>query len=216
MTQTVKKQTRNAELTKEKILDCASIEFSQKGFDGARVDAIIKRADVNISLVYHYFSGKEGLFIAVMERTYRMVRSHHKEVELRGLEPIAAMAKLVRATFRLFTKHQEIIGLLNSENLHKAKHIRKSEEIKYLFNPLLETIKGILDQGVEEKKFRRGVDPIDLFISMNAEGYFFLSNSHTLGFILHQKLLDPARIKQREDHIVDVILSYLQYQPEQG
>lgn len=207
-----KGKTRNAEVTQGIILDSATEEFSRKGFDGARIDAITKRAGVNVNLVYHYFSGKEGLFIATMERAYNKMRAHHNDLEIRGMEPVEAMAELVKSVFRLFCKDVDLIALLNSENLHKAKHIRKSTEIKYLFNPLLDTIREILDRGVAEGKFRSGVDPVELFISINAEGYFFLSNRHTLGFILHQDLLDPDRIVQRESHIVDVILSFLQYQ----
>lgn len=209
-----KRKTRNAEATQEKILDCATVEFSQKGFDGARIDAITKRAGVNINLAYHYFSGKEGLFIATMERAYKKIRAHHNDIEILDFESVDAMEQLVRSIFRLFTQDIEIIGLLNSENLHKAKHVRKSKEIKRLYNPLLDTIREILDRGVAEKKFRSGVDPTELFISITAEGYFYLSNRHTLGFILHQNLLDPDRIIQRENHIVDVILAFLQYQAE--
>jgi TetR/AcrR family transcriptional regulator len=207
------KQTRNAELTKAKILECATREFSQKGFAGARVSGITKRAGVNINLAYHYFSGKEGLFIAVMERAYKIIRSHHNDTEIRGLDPIEAMEKLVRSTFQLFLKHPEIIGLLNAENLHGASHIKKSKEIETLYHPLLEAIEGILERGAKEGKFRSNVNPVDLFISINAEGYMFLSNCHTLGFVLNENLLDPDRIRQREEHIVKVILYFLQFHP---
>jgi TetR/AcrR family transcriptional regulator len=213
--QSGQKKTRNAELTKAKILECATREFSQKGFAGARVSGITKRAGVNINLAYHYFSGKEGLFIAVMERAYKIIRSHHNDVEIRGLDPVEAMETLVRSTFQLFVTHPEIIGLLNAENLHGASHIKKSKEIETLYHPLLEAIEGILERGAKEGKFRPNIDPIDLFISINAEGYMFLSNCHTLGFVLHENLLDPKRIRKREEHIVRVILYFLQYEPSE-
>lgn len=213
MQETGKKQTRNAELTKARILECATQEFSNKGFAGARVSGITKSAGVNINLAYHYFSGKEGLFIAVMERAYKLIRSHHNDTEIRGLDPIEAMEKLVRSTFQLFIKHPEIIGLLNAENLHGAGHIKKSKEIETLYHPLLEAIESILERGAKEGKFRPNVNPIDLFISINAEGYMFLSNCHTLGFVLHEDLLAPERIRQREEHIVKVILYFLRFDP---
>ncbi|MZR31216.1 TetR/AcrR family transcriptional regulator [Sneathiella litorea] len=215
MQQSGQKKTRNAELTKAKILECATHEFSRHGFAGARVSGITKRAGVNINLVYHYFSGKEGLFIAVMERAYKTIRSHHNDTEIRGLDPIEAMETLVRSTFQLFLKKPEIIGLLNAENLYSASHIRKSKEIETLYHPLLEAIEEILERGAKEGKFRSNVDPIDLFISINAEGYMFLSNCHTLGFVLHENLMDPERVRQREEHIVKVILYFLQFQPPQ-
>ncbi|GAB5469142.1 MAG: TetR/AcrR family transcriptional regulator [Rhodospirillales bacterium] len=184
-------------------------EFSEKGFDGARVDKIAKSAEVNINLVYHYFLSKEDLFVAVMEQAYRIIRSHHKDMELRELEPATAMAELVRATFRMFVRHLDIINLLNSENIHEARHIRKSEEIAQLYNPLLDFISDILQRGVAAGDFRPGLDPVELFISINAECYFYLSNRHTLGFIIHQDLMAPDRLDQREAHIVEVILAFI-------
>lgn len=50
---------RNA--SRAKILDAARAEFSEKGFDGARVDEIARRAEVNKALIYYYFKGKDEL-----------------------------------------------------------------------------------------------------------------------------------------------------------
>ena len=209
-----KKSQRNAEQTKERILASAMAEFAAKGFDGARLDAIVKKAKVNINLVYHYFGSKEGLFLAVMEAAYQTMRAHHGEIEIKGKDPVEAMSSLMRRTFRIFADFPEIIGLLNSENLYQAKHIAKSPHIRELYNPLLSTIGEVLDRGVAAGVFRPGVDPKELFISINGEGYFYLSNRYTLGFILDENLLDEARMARREEHIVEVILSYLRYRPE--
>lgn len=211
-----KKQQRNAEQTKERILNCAMGEFAKKGFDGARLDAIVKKAGVNINLVYHYFGSKEDLFLAVMEAAYTTMRAYHREMDIKDDDPAEAMRSLVRRTFRIFIDFPEIIGLLNSENVYEAKHIAKSEHIGELFNPLLSAIGEVLDRGVREGVFRSGVDPKELFISINGEGYFYLSNRYTLGFILHEDLLDKTRLAQREEHIVEVILSYLRYGAGQG
>ncbi len=47
--------------TKERILTAAAAEFASKGFDGARVDDIAKRAEVNKALIYYYYKSKEEL-----------------------------------------------------------------------------------------------------------------------------------------------------------
>ena len=80
------------------ILDAATQEFSSRGFDGARVDAISKAVGVNINPIYHYFGNKERLFVAVMEKAYRLIRTHHNDMNLRVLDPEVAMADLVRST----------------------------------------------------------------------------------------------------------------------
>ena len=46
--------------TREMILDGALAEFSEKGFDGARIDEIALRAGVNKNLLYHHYGSKDG------------------------------------------------------------------------------------------------------------------------------------------------------------
>ena len=58
--------TRDPDRTRSRILAAALAEFSSKGFAGARVDAIARRAKGNKRMLYHYFGDKEGLFRAVL------------------------------------------------------------------------------------------------------------------------------------------------------
>lgn len=201
---------RNAELSRSRIIAAATQEFAGRGYDGARMDAIAARAEVSKNLLYHYFSSKEGLFIAVMEEVYRVMRHHHQDLLLQKLDPVAAIERLIRSVHKLFVERQEILTLLNSENLYKAQHIRKSRTIAGLYNPLLEAMIDIHRRGVEDGTFRKDVDPVDLYISISGLSYFYVANNHTLGFIFHQELMQPDRLAAREQHIVEVILGYLQ------
>lgn len=203
------RSTKESVDLKVAILQSATTEFSVKGFDGARVEAIARQAGVNINLVYHYFGNKEALFVAVMEAAYLTIRKHHNDMNLRALDPVSAMSDLVRSTFRMFSGNPHVIGLLSSENMHEASHIRQSEQIRNLYNPLLDFIAETLARGVEQGLFRDGIDPVELFITINAQSYFHLSNRHTLGFILHRDLVSPESLAQREEHVVDVVLSFL-------
>ena len=60
--------SRNPDRSKERILAAALKEFSARGFAGARVDVIARRAAINKRMLYHYFGNKEGLFRAVLRR----------------------------------------------------------------------------------------------------------------------------------------------------
>lgn len=59
---------RNAETTKERILEAALEEFSSYGIAGARVDRIAKNAGCNKNLIYVYFENKETLFTTVLKK----------------------------------------------------------------------------------------------------------------------------------------------------
>jgi len=59
---------RDAERTRERILDAALVEFGEHGYAGARIGAIARRAGANQQLISYYFDGKEGLYRALIER----------------------------------------------------------------------------------------------------------------------------------------------------
>jgi AcrR family transcriptional regulator len=59
---------RDAERTRERILDAALVEFGEHGFAGARIGAIARRAGANQQLISYYFGGKDGLYRALLDR----------------------------------------------------------------------------------------------------------------------------------------------------
>ena len=60
--------TRDPQRAQERILVAAMAEFAAKGFAGARVDGIARRARINKRMLYHYFGNKKDLFHAILQR----------------------------------------------------------------------------------------------------------------------------------------------------
>ncbi len=207
------KQRRNAAATRARILAMARQEFADRGFDGARLDTVAKAAKVNIALLYHYFGSKEGLFVAVLEDAYRTMRDYEGDAVVNDPDPLVAMTGLVRARFRIFLENPELIGVLNAANVHKAAHMQQSEFLRTLYQPLVGQLRELLRRGEAQGAFRSGVNPTDLFITINAIGYFYLSNRYTLGYVLNEDLSTSERLRQRETHMVEVLLSYLRPPP---
>src|SRR3990172_8657583 len=65
------KRNDNKELPKANILRSARKEFSERGFSGARMSSIAKRASVNKALIHYYFRDKETLYLEVLKRIFR-------------------------------------------------------------------------------------------------------------------------------------------------
>jgi AcrR family transcriptional regulator len=200
---------RAPQRTRESILAAATREFAARGLGGARVDAIARLAGANKRMLYHYFGDKEGLFLAVMERTYAHIRQREEGLRLEALPPVEAMRKLVRFTFKYFLHNPHFVTLLNSENLHRARHIRRSLRVKEINSPVIAALKDILKRGRAEGVFRRGVDPLQLYISVAGVCYFYFSNIHTLTTIFGRDLLARKALDDRMKHVTDVILGYL-------
>jgi AcrR family transcriptional regulator len=203
------KVTRNPERTSEQILNAATEEFTEHGFAGARVDAIAARAGINKRMLYHYYGNKDDLFLAVMENAYAEIRSHEHELELDRLDPVAAVRELINYTFNYFVDKPSFIRLLNTENLHEARHIKRSKRIPEMHSPLIVQIERVLARGAAAGVFRTDVDPVQLYISIASLGYFYLSNIHTLETIFDKDLHAPRALADRLAHTEDVVIGYL-------
>lgn len=202
-------RVRQPERTRAFILDAATAEFSARGLGGARVDSIARAAGVNKRMLYHYFGNKEALFLAVLERAYEKIRGQESALRLENLPPAEAMRRLVRFTFKYFVENQYFVALLNSENLHRARHIRRSGRATAINSPVIGILERLLKRGRKEGVFRGGVDAVQLYISIAGVAYFYFSNIHTLSTIFARDLNAPPSLAERERHVTDVILGYL-------
>jgi AcrR family transcriptional regulator len=200
---------RDPERTRAAILAAATAEFSRKGLDGARVDQIARRSGVNKRMIYHYFGDKEGLYLAVLEKSYIAIRTAEFALSLGHHDPVEGMRTLVRFTWDYLMAHPEFLSLLGTENLYHAAHLKNLPHIRKLHSPLVAMISALLERGVKQKLFRKGVDPVQLYISIAALGYFYLSNRHTLSTIFGRDLNLPVALAERGSHIADFVLGYL-------
>jgi AcrR family transcriptional regulator len=203
------KNGRDPARTRSKILEAATGEFARYGLGGARVDRIAARARANKRMLYYYFGDKEGLFLAALEDRYAHIRKAERSLELEHLDPRVAVRRLVEFTWNYFLEHPEFMTLLNSENLHKGRHVRRSRRVPEMHSHLVGLLRDVLRRGEAQRLFRKGVDPVQLYISIAGEGYFYLSNRYTLSRIFDRDLMAPRALASRARHIADMILNAL-------
>jgi AcrR family transcriptional regulator len=201
--------TRDPAGTRSRILDAATKEFARLGLGGARVDRIAVRAGANKRMLYYYFGDKDGLFLAVLEHAYSGIRNAEQQLHLLDTPPVAAIARLVEFTWRYYLEHPEFLTLLNSENLHRARHLRRSKQIRAMNSPLIATLREVLRRGETEGLFRRGVDPLQLYISIAGLAYFYLSNNHTLSQVFDCDLAAPRARDDRLAHMTELVTGAL-------
>lgn len=200
---------RQPELTRSAILAAAVAEFAEKGLGGARVDAIAERSGANKRMLYHYFGNKEELYLAALESVYQGIREHERSLDLESVPPTEAMRRLVEFTWDYYIANPEFIPMLNTENLHKARYLAKSERIRAMHSPLVAMIDQITTRGATEGSMRAGLDAAQIYISIAALSYFYLSNIHTLSTIFGRDLAAPDARERRREHVVEVILRFL-------
>ena len=202
-------RSRDADRSQLAILASARDEFSARGLAGARMDSIAERAGLNKRLIYYYFGSKDDLFLAVLERVYADIREAEQRLHLEEIDPVEAIRQLVSFTWNYYLEHPEFITLLNSENLHCAAHLKRSERIQEMNSPLVQLLDTVLERGRRDDLFRAGVDPVQLYISIASLCYFYLSNNHTLSAIFGRDLRAPKAMAQRLSHMTDLVLGYV-------
>jgi TetR/AcrR family transcriptional regulator len=202
-------QRRDPVATRKKLLTAARLEFARHGLAGARVDEIAERAGVNKQLVYHYFGDKDALYLAVLEWVYEDIREQERRLNLEGLPPDKAIRRLIEASFDHLAANPDFIVLLNDENRGGARHVRGSTRLEAMHSPLVKSVSHILHEGVRSGIFRKGIDPIQLYISIAGLSYFFFSNTPTLSAIFGKDLSSRAQRRARRRHVVDLVLQSL-------
>lgn len=201
-----KRRVRDAEATKQRILAAAKKEFARNGLGGARVDIIADKAKANKRMIYHYFGSKDGLFQTIIENAYIDIRTAEQDLKLDNLEPVAALEKLVRFTWQYYLKNPEFITLVNSENLHRAKHLKKSTVIKDVSRKFVSMVSGIIERGVATGVFRPGIDPVQLNVTMAAIGYYYLTNRFTGSIVFERDLMSKQALEDRLAFNVETIM----------
>jgi AcrR family transcriptional regulator len=199
------KRSRDPEATRDNILRAATRIFAERGLSGARINLISRAARSNDRMIYYYFGSKERLFIEVLENVYRDMWEAENALALDQCGPADALVRFVNFTLDHYLSHPEMLTILNNENLHKGKYVRKSKKLKELSSPALDLMERIYRRGVDSGVFRKGVEPLQLYLSVLALNYFYVSNRHTLSAFLDADLSGDG-LKAWRGWVSEVIL----------
>ncbi|MEQ8319180.1 MAG: TetR/AcrR family transcriptional regulator [Rhodospirillales bacterium] len=204
-----KARTRNPEQTRGALLEAASDEFARYGFDGARVERIVRNAGCNMRMLYHYFQSKENLYLEVLENVYRDIRQREHGLDLETLSPLDAILRLTRFTWAHISANRLFIDIARNENLVGGKFIRRSEAISEMSSPLIRQIDDVIARGVSAGVFRHDVDGLQLYISIVALSSHHLANVHTLSAVFRTDLGNEDWLHARRIHVEEMVLRTL-------
>ncbi len=199
--------SRDADLTRARILKAARNEFMRHGYSGARVERISRAARSSDRMIYYYFGSKEALYIVVLEGVYADLGAAESALVLDEREPVAALSELIAFTWNYYLAHPEFVALLSNENLQRGRHIDKSMKVTQLSRPVLAILGTILAEGARQKVFRADLDVKKVYLTLAALGYFYLSNRYTLSSFLGIDLMRAEQCDGWRAEITRVMLA---------
>jgi AcrR family transcriptional regulator len=204
-----RQRVNDPEGTRRNIIDIATREFGDKGFSGARVDEIAARTKTSKRMIYYYFGGKEGLYIAVLEEAYRKIRNVEATLDLAEKAPENALSTLVAFTFDYYVAHPEFVRLVMNENILRGVYLSRSKAIQRLNVTVIDALRDLLARGQRGGIFRRDLDPIELHMSISALGFFNVANRATFSTIFKRDMTSAKSLAERREQVVEIILRYV-------
>src|SRR2546422_2227527 len=120
-----------------RIVAAAREEFSRRGFDGARMDQIARRAPVNKQLLFYYFHSKRGLFTVVLARGAAELEQALADLPTGGERPPDRIPPALDAQFDFLAAHPDLVALLTPTGRAEAR----------AFSPPLKRLVGLPGRG---------------------------------------------------------------------
>ena len=193
--QAAKKKTparRDPVAARTRLLQAAVDEFSAHGYSGARTDRIAQSAGTNIRMLYHYFGGKDDLYVVVLETVLADLRHDELQLDAEALPPMEGLLRIFDFVAGHFAAHPQLRKLLAFENLNEARHLARSGRIPQMATPVLNLIRKLLARGAATGEVRAGVDALHLYVAMVSLSYYGRAHAFTLTRIFNKDLQKPA------------------------
>lgn len=196
----------SANKTRNNILRAATNVFARYGYEGGSVEKISKAAKSVDRMIYYYFGSKEGLFIEVLEEMYRRMNDAEMELKLDIERPVESLTEVIGFVLSYYRNNPEFITLLNTENLHRGRHISKSARAREYSSPAIAIISQLLESGVRQGVFRSDISARNVYLLIAATGYFYISNGHTLSTFLGEDVRTPKALAEWQGFVVSTVL----------
>lgn len=205
---------QNPEAVQRDILRAATRSFAAHGLSGARIDEIAARTKTSKRMIYYYFGDKEGLYAAALEAEYTKVREGEAKLDLEGLHPTEALARLVAFTFDHHRANPDFIRMVMIENVHHADYLKRSKVIRSVNEGAISRLADIIARGQARGCMRAGLDPVVLHWQISALSFFNVSNKPTFSALFGPGLFARAGQAQLREEAVAMILAHVR-NPEQ-
>ncbi len=200
---------KRAEVTRNRILEVAEKEFSEKGFYGSRVDDIAKNAGVNKALIYKYFGSKEELYKTIFSLVYeRFSKLERMLIEVGGLSFKERLSKFVEMDFLFLKENPRYVRMLMWENLNDAKYY-KEKNLGFTKSVILEGLDQMLEDARKEFDVPEEVNSKQILMTIYGCGFNYFSNSATMKGFLGENMMDDDVIKERINSVVNMIMAYV-------
>jgi AcrR family transcriptional regulator len=128
---------------KERIFQAATRLFAENGYDGLSIDELAKEAKINKSMIYYYFTNKEGLLITIIQNHLRDFEEEFAKLDFSGIKDTRTVfSRIIRLAVDYITRNQDLVLILAHETFLKTPKTRV--DIINFINPVWDKLVNVL------------------------------------------------------------------------
>ncbi len=195
---------RPARVSPDRILAAAAVEFAARGFGGARVDRIARRARVNKAMLYYHFKSKQGLYRALLRRTFSLAAARFQAIAASDAPPAEKVDRVIAGLAALIHDQEFFPAIMMREVAEGGAHLDRETLLTLAAVP--RAVGGLVQQGIAEGAFR-DVNPLFAYLSMLAPIVFYLAAGPIRKEFgaLHLEHLEPLPVDDFVQHMQETM-----------
>jgi TetR/AcrR family transcriptional regulator len=195
---------RPARVSPDRILAAAAVEFAARGFGGARVDRIARRARVNKAMLYYHFHSKQELYRALLRRTFTLTAARMQAIADSDAPPAEKVDRVIAGLAALIRDQEFFPAIMMREVAEGGARLDRETLLTLAAVP--SAVAAIVQEGVATGAFR-DVNPLFAYFGMLAPIVFYLAAGpirKELG-ALHPAAFQPLAIDDFVLHMQDTV-----------
>src|SRR2546429_8812202 len=146
--------SRRPRVSPERILAAAAAEFAERGFAGARVDRIARRARVNKAMLYYHFRSKQELYRTLLRRHFTLAADRLRAIAAGAGSAPEKLDQVVAGLAALIREHESFPAIMLREVAEGGAHLDRQTLLALLSGP--QALFSIVQDGIATRAFRAG------------------------------------------------------------
>jgi TetR/AcrR family transcriptional regulator len=182
---------RPARVSPDRILAAAALEFSARGYAGARVDRIARRARVNKAMLYYHFGSKQEIYRTLLRQTFGAAAERLRAVADSAAPPARKVEQLVAAMAGFIAEHEHFPAILLREVAEGGTHLDKETLAAMAALPAI--VGQVVMEGAGLGAIRR-VHPVMAYFTMFAPIVLYLGGAPIRKALAAHELVNLAEL----------------------
>jgi len=188
---------RPARVSPDRILAAAAVEFAARGYAGARVDRIARRARVNKAMLYYHFGSKQALYRTLLRQLFSEAAAALQAIAATAAAPADKIERVIATIAALMTEHAFLPSIMLREVAEGGAHL--DAETLAALAAVPAAVARIVHEGAQRKELRP-MHPMAVYFTMFGPLIMFLGGTPIRKALSARQLVDLSALTT--DHFV--------------